>query len=146
MEQRETFIEYGDLLRELAAQCRAAEAFLSQGASRELDSMDQLAEWVARREGRVADGLERCAEEGPANMVSRRLQFMPEHRAWEAPEDRVTALQQAVAVNNAVASVLREETEKSVPVDVGEQMDDLTRQVDAINRKVSLALVTSQDL
>jgi hypothetical protein len=33
-----------------------------------------------------------------------------------------------------------------VPPNIGEQMQDLTRQVDAINRKVSLALVTSQDM
>lgn len=148
MKQRDTFIAFGDLLKNLALQCRAAERFLRRARADDRQSMvaTEFAVWVAQREGRVATGLEQCAQQGPDNMISRRLQFKPSYRAWLDPGDTALALKQVVALNNAVAEALAEVTEKSVPVEIGEKMADLTRQIDAINRKVSLAMVTAKDV
>lgn len=145
---RDTFIAFGDLLKSLALQCRAAERFLRRAQADTGAPMvtTEFAAWVAQREGRVATGLEQCAQQGPDNMVERRLQYQPSYRAWQDPDTTNLALRQVVVLNNAVAEALREATEKSVPVEIGEQMDDLTRQIDAINRKVSLAVVTSEDV
>ena len=146
MSERETFVAYGDLLMNLALQCRSVERALGRRAEDDGGLTVELAKWVAERQARVASGLERCAKEGPENLVARRLQFKPSYRAWLGPEQGDVALGQVVALNNVVTEVLAEEAEKSVPVELGEQMDDLTKQVDAINRKISLALVTSGDL
>jgi hypothetical protein len=146
MEKRETFVAYGDLLRELAAQCRASQECLRRCGRRDVDGTDKLADWVARREGRLAEGLERCADAGPSKLVKRMLQYKPEHRCWQNPADCFAALEQTVAVNHAISEALQEEMRKSAPLDISEQMHDLMQQVDAINRKVSLAMVTSQDL
>lgn len=146
MAERETFVAFGDLLLKLALQCRAAERFLKQRTKAEAGVTVELAYWVAERQARVASGLEGCAQEGPSNMVSRRLQYKPDYQAWLDPQETEPALKQVVNLNNTVSEVLQEVTDKSVPVEVGEQMQDLTRQVDAINRKVSLALVVSSDV
>jgi len=148
MKQRDTFISFGDLLKSLALQCRAAERFLRRAGADDAESTvtAEFANWVAKREGRVATGLEQCAQQGPENMIARRLQYKPSYRAWLDPGAAELALRQVVDLNNAVAEALAEATEKSVPVEIGEKMDDLTRQIDAINRKVSLAVVTAKDL
>ncbi|MEE4276867.1 MAG: hypothetical protein V2I82_00195 [Halieaceae bacterium] len=146
MQQRDTFIAYGDLLRELATQCRRSEGYLRERQGPDLSNVDQLAEWVARRQGRLATGLSRCADQGPRKLVERRLQYKPHYRAWNEPGDRRAALESVVALNRIVTEVLDEEADKSVAIEIGEQMADLTAQIDAVNRKISLALVTSQDL
>jgi hypothetical protein len=146
--QRDTFIAFGDLLKSLALQCRAAERFLRRAKTdRGAPTITaEFAAWVAEREGRVATGLEQCAQQGPENMIARRLQYKPSYRAWLDPGATESALKQVVDLNNAVAEALAEATEKSAPVELGEKMDDLTRQIDAINRKVSLAVVTAKDV
>lgn len=147
-EQRDTFVAFGDLLKSLALQCRAAERFLRKLRADGSEPMVtvEFAAWIAQREGRVATGLEQCVQHGPANMIARRLQYKPSYRAWLDPDTAKLALRQVVDVNNAVAEALREAAEKSVPVEIGEKMEDLTRQIEAINRKVSLAVVTSGDI
>lgn len=147
-QNRDTFIAFGDLLRNLALQCRAAERFLRKARADDGEPTvtAEFAAWVAQREGRVATGLEQCAQQGPDNMIARRLQYKPSYRAWLDPDTTGQALTQTVNLNNAVAEALDEATEKSVAIEIGEQMADLTRQIDAINRKVSLAVVTSDDV
>ena len=147
-QDRDTFIAFGDLLKSLALQCRAAERFLRRARADDSEPTltAEFAAWVAQREGRVATGLEQCAQQGPANMIARRLQYKPSYRAWLDPDTTRLALRQTVNLNNAVAEALDEATEKFVPIEIGEQMADLTRQIDAINRKVSLAVVTSDDV
>jgi hypothetical protein len=146
MTERETFIACGELLRELAVQCRAAHKFLVQHADEVQGTQTELMRWVAERQERVAGGLERCAVEGPDNLVQRRLQYKPGYRAWRGPDSPERAFEQVVELNNLVAEVLDDEAEKSVPEAVTEHIQDLTRQVNAINRKISLALVVSTDL
>lgn len=146
--QRDTFIAFGDLLKSLGLQCRAAERFLRKVRSDDAEPTvtAEFAAWVAQRQARIATGLEQCALQGPENMVARRLQYKPSYRAWLDPGTTGLALKQVVNLNNAVAEALGEVAEKSAPVEIGEKMEDLTRQIDAINRKVSLAMVTSRDL
>jgi len=147
MTERTTFMAYGDLLRDLAGQCRSAEAFLRRAQAGELPAgQDAFAGWIAAKEGHIAHSLERCASDGPHNLVRRRLQYKPEHHAWQEPDDFNGGLRQLLCVNTGVVNVLQEEADKSVPVAVGETLRDLTQQVRAINRRVSLSLVTGEDL
>jgi hypothetical protein len=147
MTERTTFMAFGDLLRDLAQQCRSAERFLRRAEARGMPAgQDAFAGWVADREKHIAASLEQCASEGPENLVQRRLQYMPEHHSWREPDDFSGGLRQLLLVNAAVVNVLREEADKSVSVEVGETLQDLTHQVHAINRGVSMSLVTGEDL
>jgi len=146
MTQRDTFIACGDLLQDLALQCRSAQTFLAQNADDADGAQTGLMRWVAARQERVADGLERSALEGPDALIKRRLQYKPGYRAWRGPDSPEAALEQVVELNNVVTGVLGDEADKSVPEEATEHMQDLTRQVDAINRKISLAVVVSGDI
>jgi type II secretory pathway pseudopilin PulG len=146
MGQRESFITFAELLRELASQCRAAGSFLGSSDRRQLDHTEQLAEWVARRQLRLAEGLERCASQGPQDLVGRELQFKSSYRAWHQPATIDQGLRQTIELNKAIARVLSEESEKAAPVDVSDQILELSQLVETVNRKLSLARVMEQDL
>lgn len=148
MEERGTFIQFGDLLLRLAEQCRLSAASLEGGGGgeRSPDNREQFAKWVAQRQHRLAEDLARCVEECPENLINRRVQYQPGFREWQSPDGLQAALAQTVDLNSTVAGALQTETDKSSTVETGGLMQDLSRQVDAVNRKVSLALVTSQDL
>lgn len=147
MPEQQTFIAFGDLLRDLAQQCRAAEHYLRHSEQVQDDSThSELAPSVARHQRQVADALERCSAAGDESLVMRRLQYTAGHRPWTAPHTLEQGLRQTLAINNAVVSLLQDESDKSAPITIGQQMADLKTQIHGINRRISLALVTARDL
>jgi hypothetical protein len=147
MVEQKTFITFGKLLQDLAAQCRAAEKYLYDGAGAQPDAVHrELANWVAGKERHLAACLDQLREEGEARVIGRRLQYKPWHGSWMPPSDLDQGLQQTIFVNNTVVSALQEESEKSAPVSMEELIADLAVQVSSINRRISLALISSRDL
>ena len=101
---------------------------------------------VAQEERELAGQLAEYAENGPANIVCTRLQYTLEEPGQPVAHSADAALENVTRVNRALAAILRDLTEKLAPDTVCESLEAFRLAVDAVNRRISMILVTARDL
>ena len=143
---RDTFMTVGELLEELASNSRQALAALENREEISGDPFASLVEWVAERQRYLLEGLEGFARHGPAALVDRYLQYRPEPWAGSSFADSETVFNWTLDANNIALEALSDLEHKTLAPEAEETITDLQRQLDAINRKIAMALNTAGDI
>lgn len=142
---RDTFLAFEEVLRELAANGRRAQQALEERLLRENDLHAELVAWVRERNAQLLHGLEALAAGGPEELLRRRVQYTPDEALRRLPENG-GLLVWVLEVNNQALTVLADLEDKTLAPEVEETLGDLVTQLEGINRRIALALNTAQDL
>jgi len=143
---RDTFMTFGELLEELAGNSRRALAALEQREPGEGDRFASLVGWVCDRQRNLLEGLEGLARRGPVALVDRYLQYRPEPWSGASDADPEAVFSWTLAANNVALEALSDLEHKTLAPDAEDTIADLLRQLDAINRKIAMALNTAGDI
>lgn len=148
---RDTFLTFGELLEELAGNCRQALSALEQrergGAGRPgQDRYSALVDWACERQRHLLEGLEGLAERGSPALLERYLQYRPELGPGPSVSDEESVFNWTIDANNLALEVLSDLQHKTLAPEVEATIADLVRQLEAINRKIAMALNTAGDV
>jgi hypothetical protein len=148
---RDTFLTFGELLEELAGNSRRALSALEhrdrgnpgQAGS---DRYSGLVDWVCERQRQLLEGLEGLVERGSPALLERYLQYRPEPRPGPAVSDEEGVFNWTLDANNLALEALSDLQHKTLAPEVEATIADLVRQLEAINRKIAMALNTAGDV
>jgi len=145
-ENDQTFLSYGELFSHCAGRCREAERAIRS----RLDKLDapysKAMELVADAEHRLATDLAGYAEKGPDNLVCTRVQYTLEESAPAEARSLADALQNVVRVNEQLAEVLSDQADKAALDTLRETLETIGREIEAVNRRISMIRVTARDV
>ncbi len=141
-----TFLSCNELLLHLALRCRKAEHFLRTflEAAGERDCL--VTSLVADAEHQLAIDLVCLADNAPEHVLSTRIQYLLDEREAAHPGTIEQALENVTMVNGQLSATLRDLKYKTAPEDVRELFDMISREVDAVNRRISTIRTTALDL
>jgi len=148
---RDTFLTFGELLEQLAGHSRQALAALEH---REREQPGESAghrhaefvDWVCKRQRHLLEGLEGLAERGSPALLERYLQYRPEFGAAPVGSDPQSCFNWTLDANNLALEVLSDLQHKTLAPEAEATIADLVRQLEAINRKIAMALNTAGDV
>ncbi|MHA7816178.1 MAG: hypothetical protein ACX93N_06860 [Pseudohaliea sp.] len=148
---RDTFLTFGELLEELAGNSRRALSALEHrehGSPGQAggDRYSSLVDWACERQRYLVEGLEGLAERGSPALLERYLQYLPELGPGPSAADREAVFNWTLDANNLALEVLSDLQHKTLAPEVEATIADLVRQLDAINRKIAMALNTAGDV
>jgi len=148
---RDTFLTFGELLEQLAGNSRQALSALEQwerGSAGQSggDRYASLVDWVCERQRYLLEGLQGLAERGSPALLERYLQYRPELGGRAAVSDEEGVFNWTLDANNLVLEVLSDLQHKTLAPEAEATIADLVRQLEAINRKIAMALNTAGDV
>ena len=148
---RDTFLTFGELLEELAGNSRQALSALEHRERGDAgrgggDRYSALVDWVCERQRHILEGLEGLAERGSPGLLERYLQYRPELGAGPSVADRESVFNWTLDANNLALEVLSDLQHKTLAPEAEATIADLVRQLEAINRKIAMAMNTAGDV
>ena len=147
-EHHDTFLSSAQLFERAAIRCREAEQglrnYFGQAGEARLMEMKNIAD----QEHQLACALERFVESGPAKVLNTRLQYQLDSKLLKKISSRSLddAVDQLTSLNNDLASTFHDQALKSGSPSVREAMENISTEVNAINRRISMIRVTAQDI
>jgi hypothetical protein len=144
--KRETFISCAELFYQFAERCFDAEKALRNTMRQVDEPYLQGLELVARAQHALGEELEKHAEKGPENLVSTRLQYTLDRQSEPESDSAGAALQAVTSVNDELQQALHDVEEKMPPESIREMFDALRREVDSVNRQISMIRLSMQDV
>jgi hypothetical protein len=143
---RDTFLTFGELLEELAGNSRQALSMLEHREKVDGDRNAPFVDWVCERQLHLLEGLEGLAQRGSPALLERYLQYRPELVQGPAVSDEAGVFNWTLDANNVALEVLSDLQHKTLAPETEATIGDLVRQLDAINRKIAMALNTAGDV
>lgn len=147
---RDTFLTFGELLEELAGNSRQALSALEHrergSPGQEGDRYAGLVDWACERQRNLLEGLEGLAERGSPALLERYLQYRPELGPGPSVSDQESVFNWTLDANNLALEVLSDLQHKTLAPEAEATIADLVRQLEAINRKIAMALNTAGDV
>lgn len=143
---RETFISYRELLSRSAQQCTQAGRSVMAYVTEVRPPYREAMVLVAREERELGVKLEGYAEKSAASVICTRLQYKPEEGELPTPRSPDTALQNVTQVNRELVAILQDLADKSAPDTVYESLDAIRQNIDRVNKRISMILLTAQDV
>lgn len=143
---RDTFLTFGELLQQLAGHSRRALSALEHREEPDGDRYASLVGWACERQRHLLEGLEGLAEHGSPALRERYLQYRPELGPDPSLADEAGVFNWTLDINNLALEVLSDLQHKIPAPEVEATIADLVRQLEAINRKIAMAMNTAGDI
>jgi len=145
-ENHETFLSFGELFSRSAEQLLQAERAVREHLNETEAPYQQAMKLVADAEHRLAIELAQYAEKGPENIVCTRVQYKLESDARPTPSTLEDALQHLTGINLELTEVLQDLSEKAAPETLQQTIETLRRDVEHVNKQISMIRLTAQDV
>lgn len=147
-EHQDTFLSTAQFFELAARRCREAE----QGLRHHLQEADEIhsqeMKSVADQEHKLVSILECYVQEGPDDVLSTRLQYQIDSKLETeiSSQSMDEAFDNLLQLNKDLARTFHDQAIKSATGSVGDAMENIRTEVDAINRRISMIQVTAQDM
>jgi hypothetical protein len=145
-QRQATFLSVAEVLASAAEQCLNAERNLRCTLYHVGEPHALALGEMAARERELAALLSGFVGEASENILETRLQYTLDSIDYPEPRDPFEAATRLVEVNGRIVDDLREQSRNVVPARVGEALDLLWRDVEAISRRISMIHVTMHDV
>ena len=143
---QDTFLSCKELLARYARQCEHAEQALTHHSNEVSEGYQTVLEKIADHERSIIKTLHDYCNEGPKAVLETRIQYKEPTRPNQDVKSPGLAIQQATDINREIVTALSDQAEKSTPPSISEALNALAREVDTINRQISMDRVTATDL
>lgn len=143
--KQDTFLSLAEVLETAVQQCLNAERNL-RGSLYQAGEPHTLALGeMAESERKLAALLSGFADKMPDKVLATRFQYTLDSIEYPEPRDPFEAASRLIEVNERIVDDLREQARNAVPASVGEALDVLWRDVEAMGRRISMIHVTMHD-
>ncbi len=146
VENRETFISFEELFHSFSEQCFSAEQALRRTLQQADEPYSEGLKLVADAQHSLGQELRNCADQGPENLLATRLQYTLEQPRDAEADTAGAAVKGITRLNRELESVLKDLVDKTPQESISEMIDALRREVDTVNRKISMIRVSMQDV
>ncbi len=143
---RGTFMSYEEVLRESANRCQMASNRLRNSCDDVAAPWRSMIEQIVRAEDGLATSLNRFADEGPAELLATRTQYIPLDQTKPDAPTVGAALKQLIRTNDEIKALVAQQSEKVVATKAMHETTQLSNKIDAVSRKISMIRQSSRDL
>jgi hypothetical protein len=145
---RHTYLSTAEFIQRAAERCREAEMGLRTHLS-EAGEADMMAlKSVADAEHLLACALERYVDSGPKEVLKTGIQYQMDSSIESKldPRSLDEAIAQLTRLNMDLSRSFRDQASKAGTLHMSEAMDNISTEIDAISRRISMIRVTARDL
>lgn len=145
---QETFLTSAQLFERAAFRCREAETGLRNKLQVLNESKRMEMTSIADQEQLLASALEGYAQHGPQKVLNTRVQYQLESGLDRKIQSHTLdeAYHQLTRLNKNLMNTFHDQALKCGSPSVSEAMKNISTEIDAVNRRISMIRVTAQDL
>lgn len=145
---QKTFLSSAELFNRAAKRCREAES----GLRKQLRAADESARLemsnVAKHEEHLARSLEGYIKHGPLSVLKTRVQYQLDSGLDKSIQSKNLneAYENLLQLNKELIETFHDQALKSASPTVSEAMENMSAEIAAVNKQISMNRVTAQDM
>ena len=144
-DQRDTFLSLEEIINNAIKRCRSAEGDLQALAGGGDDRVSMACQEILGKEEKLVGAMSGFLENAPEELLATRFQYVPQEKEQPrpgTPEDAAAAL---ATINHQVTEVIEQLSDKAVPPEHQDALEELQQEVQTFAQYVSMTTVTLHD-